>query len=136
MSNGNRASLNDRTGLTATITGLLVAISALFSTGLSDEAKTIIPIVAGIISPFISAGISRFQRKVEQEPELTDYLTAYANDLKYQKKALKDPNLSPKVRDELQRRYSETSLLMATAHQDFRAKSLRIAMTAPPDQAE
>lgn len=119
-------SSSSRTGLTATVTGLLVAISALFTSDLTAEAKTIIPIVAGIISPFIVAGISRLQRKVEQAPELTDYLTAYENDLRYQNKALKDTTLTFEDRKTLERRRSDTILKLATAHQDFRSQTLGI----------
>lgn len=130
MSETERSSSNNRTGLTATITGLLVSISALFTTDLSTEAKTIIPVIAGILSPFIAAGISRLQRKVEQAPELTDYLSAYENDLKYQKKALKDNSLSVEAKAALEKRYSDTVLKMATAHQDFRSEALGITTKA------
>jgi len=133
MSNNDSPSSTDRTGLTATITGLLVSISAFFSADMSTEAKTIIPVIAGILSPFISAGISRLQRKVEQPAELTDFLTAYESDLKYTKTILKDPNLNPAARAALERKYSDTVLMMATAHQDFRSKSLGIATAAPQD---
>jgi nitrogen fixation/metabolism regulation signal transduction histidine kinase len=136
MSETEHSSSNSRTGLTATITGLLVSISALFTADLSTEAKTIIPVIAGIASPFIAAGISRLQRKVEQAPELTDYLTAYENDLKYQKKALKDKNLSADVRADLEKRYSNTVLKMATAHQDFRSETLGITTRAITDPVE
>lgn len=136
MSDIENSSSNSRTGLTATITGLLVSISALFTADLSTEAKTIIPVIAGIISPFIAAGISRLQRKVEQPPELTDYLSAYENDLKYQRAALKDSNLSVEVRAELEKRYSNTVLKMATAHQDFRTEALGITSKALPEPGD
>ena len=136
MSEAEHSSSSSRTGLTATITGLLVSISALFTADLSIEAKTIIPVIAGIASPFIAAGISRIQRKVEQAPELTDYLTAYENDLKYQKKALKDKNLSAEAKADLETRYSTTVLKMATAHQDFRSETLRITTKASADPAD
>lgn len=135
MSEAERSSSSSHTGLTATITGLLVSISALFTSDLSTEAKTIIPVIAGIASPFIAAGISRLQRKVEQPPELIDYLTAYENDLKYQIKALKATNLSDDARKNLEKRYSDTVLKMATAHQDFRSGTLGITTNANTDAA-
>ena len=136
MSEIERSSSSNRTGLTATITGLLVSVSALFTADLSTEAKTIIPVMAGILSPFIAAGISRLQRKVEQDPKLTDYLSAYENDLKYQKKALKDENLPVDARANLEKRYSDTILKMATAHQDFRSEELGLASKPLPETAE
>ena len=136
MSESESSSSNSRTGLTATITGLLVSVSALFTADLSTEAKTIIPVIAGILSPFISAGISRLQRKVEQDPKLTDYLSAYQNDLNYQKKALKDNNLPADARANLEKRYSDTILKMATAHQDFRSKELGLTSKPLPEPGE
>lgn len=122
---------NSRTGLTATITGLLVSLSAFAPAEWPAEAKTIIPVIAGIISPFIAAGISKLQRKVEQPPELTDYLSAYENDLKFQRKAMKAKGLSAPDKAALQARHSATLLKMATAHQDFRSNSLGISAKDP-----
>ncbi|WP_041506023.1 hypothetical protein [Pseudomonas plecoglossicida] len=131
MSEAQSSTDNSRTGLTATITGLLVSLSALAPTDWSAEVKTIIPVVAGIISPFIAAGISRLQRKVEQPPELTDYLTAYENDLKFQNKALKAKGLSSEDKAALEAQRSKTLLMMSTAHQDFRSNSLDISAKKP-----
>ncbi|UUT22123.1 hypothetical protein [Pseudomonas sp. T8] len=136
MSEIESSSANNRTGLTATITGLLVSISSLVTSGLSEDVKMIIPVIAGIISPFIAAGVARLQRKVEQPPELTDYLTAYENDLRYQKRALKNRSLTPEAKAAIEKRYSDTVLKMATAHQDFRSKSLGISTTGESDLAE
>ncbi|POA88018.1 hypothetical protein [Pseudomonas protegens] len=131
MSEVQTSSDNSRTGLTATITGLLVSLSALAPADWSAEAKAIIPIIAGIISPFIAAGIYRLQRKVEQPPELTDYLAAYENDLKFQNKALKNKGLSQEDRAAIEARRSNTLLKMSTAHQDFRTSSLNISVEKP-----
>jgi hypothetical protein len=133
MSEVQTSTDNSRTGLTATITGLLVSLSALAPADWSAEAKAIIPIVAGIISPFIAAGIYRLQRKVEQSPELTDYLAAYENDLKFQNKALKKKGLSQEDRAAIEARRSNTLLRMSTAHQDFRASALNISVEKPAD---
>lgn len=122
---------NNRTGLTATITGLLVSLSAFAPADWPAEVKTIIPVVAGIISPFIAAGISRLQRKVEQPPELTDYLTAYENDLKFQNKALKAKGLSSEDRAAIEAKRSNTLLKMSTAHQDFRSNTLDVSAKNP-----
>lgn len=133
MSEVQASTDNSRTGLTATITGLLVSLSALAPADWSAEAKAIIPIIAGIISPFIAAGIYRLQRKVEQPPELTDYLAAYENDLKFQNKALKNEGLSQEDRAAIEARRSNTLLKMSTAHQDFRTSSLNISVEKPAD---
>lgn len=133
MNNTDSPSSTDRTGLTATITGLLVSISTFFSADMSIESKTIIPVIAGIISPFISAGISRLQRKVEQPPELTDFLAAYESDLKFTMGRIKDKTTPQATRVQLEQKYSDTVLMMATAHQDFRSKSLGITTATTPD---
>lgn len=131
MSEPQPSADNNRTGLTATITGLLVSLSAFAPTDWPAEVKTIIPVIAGIISPFIAAGISRLQRKVEQPPELTDYLTAYENDLKFQNKALKAKGLSSEDRAAIEAKRSNTLLKMSTAHQDFRSNTLDISVKTP-----
>lgn len=122
-----------QTSLTAGITGLLIGIASLFIANSSPEVKTIIPIVAGIISPFIAALISKWQRKIEQPAELTDYITAYENDLNYQKKALKNKSLTKAARTQLEKKQAETILKMATAHQDFRSGILNISTTIGDD---
>jgi hypothetical protein len=136
MSDIERPSSNSRTGLTATITGLIVSVSALFTADLSPEVKTIVPIIAGILSPFIAAGIYRLQRRVEQDPKLTDFLSAYESDLKYQKNALKDQSLSAEAKAELEKRYSNTVLKMSTAHQDFRTAALQFETKELPEAGE
>ena len=134
MSDNEARPPGNETGLTATVTGFIIAICSFFTAHSTPEVKTIIPIMAGIAAPFLAALILRWQRKIEEPSGLTDFLAAYENDLKYQEKALKNTNLSKAVRTQLEKKHSETMIKMATAHQDFRSGDISVSTTSSVDK--
>ena len=86
---------------------------------LPTESKIALPIVAGIISPYLAVLAMRLFRKVQMDPALIDYTIRLESDLAAAKRALKPSDLPEETRKTIVAKRDATLVRLTTAHQDF-----------------
>lgn len=117
------------TGATASFTTLIICVTSFIpASWLTDEAKMAIPILAGLISPYLAALAMRGYRKVNIDPALIDFITRLESDLARQNKLLLEtPDLSADTRAQMVQKRDTTLLRLASAQQDYSDGSVSIS---------
>lgn len=106
--------------VTASVSGVLIGLVALVPTeSLSTEAKGILAMLIGIISPYVAAIFVRWHRKLDIDPGLMDLKNRLESDLETQNKLLATPDLSEETKAAVIKKRETTMLRLASLNQDF-----------------
>ncbi|MCD5997494.1 hypothetical protein KDX38_28530 [Pseudomonas sp. CDFA 602] len=120
------------TSVTASFTTLIICATSFIPTDwLTAEAKTALPILAGLVSPYLAAYAMKGFQKINLDPDLISYQTRLESDLARQNKLLKTKNLSEGPRNKLIELRDDTIIRLATAHRDFSSGSLAVSPPSP-----
>lgn len=129
MSEQSPAKAMSLTNVTASFTTLIIGIATLIPADLvSAEAKVVLPIMAGLISPYLAALAIRLFQKVNLDPDLVVFMSRLKSDLERQNALLKNTtDMSDDTRAMLIQKRDATLLRLASAHQDYSDGSVSIS---------
>ncbi|MBB3103759.1 hypothetical protein [Azomonas macrocytogenes] len=80
--------------------------------------------VCTLLSPVVGYFVAKFFCSIDEPEELTKYKAWLNKDLTNQKKILKDKNVPEDVKKEVRQKYTETTLKLASANQDYSPRGI------------
>lgn len=86
---------------------------------LPDEHVQYGVVSASLVTPFVALFFVRIYQSVNEPAELTKYKARLHKDMKQQKKIIKNCALSAASKKEIQKKYDDTAIKLATANQDY-----------------